>query len=61
VTTPPAKIRADGRLMRTVYVGEVKKPSESKGPWDLYKGLKPISGEEAFRPLAESECPLVKK
>jgi branched-chain amino acid transport system substrate-binding protein len=61
VTTPPAKIRADGRLMRTIYVGVVKKPGESKGPWDLYKDLKPIAGELAFRPLAESDCALVKK
>jgi branched-chain amino acid transport system substrate-binding protein len=61
VTSPPAHIREDGRLLRTVYLGEVKKPSESKGGWDLYKDLKPIPGEQAFRPVSESECPLVKK
>jgi branched-chain amino acid transport system substrate-binding protein len=61
VTTPPAKIRDDGRVMRAVYVGEVKAPSESKSPWDLYKDLKPVPGEAAFRPPAESECPLLKK
>ena len=61
VTTPPAKIRDDGRVMRAVYVGEVKTPAESKSPWDLYKDLKPVPGEQAFRPVAESECPLLKK
>ncbi len=61
VTTPPAKIRDDGRVMRAVYVGEVKSPAESKSPWDLYKDLKPVPGEQAFRPVAESECPLLKK
>jgi len=47
--------------MHNMYLFEVKKPSESKGPWDYYKLLATISGEEAFRPLADSECPLVKK
>jgi branched-chain amino acid transport system substrate-binding protein len=39
---------------------EVKKPSESKGPWDYYKLKATIPAEQAFRPLAESACPLVK-
>jgi branched-chain amino acid transport system substrate-binding protein len=39
----------------------VKKPSESKYPWDYYKLLATIPAEEAFRPLVQSECPLVKK
>ena len=55
----PSYIRADGRKMHNMYLFEVKKPSESKGPWDYYKLLATIPGEEAFRPLEGSECPLV--
>jgi branched-chain amino acid transport system substrate-binding protein len=40
---------------------QVKAPPESKGPWDLYKLLATIPGDEAFRPLSDSACPLVKK
>ncbi|HEY4923635.1 MAG TPA: ABC transporter substrate-binding protein [Roseiarcus sp.] len=54
-------IRADGRKIHPAYLFEVKKPSESKYPWDYYKLLATIPAEEAFRPLAQSECPLVKK
>ncbi len=54
-------IRADGRKIHPAYLFEVKKPEESKGPWDYYKLVATIPAEEAFRPLAESECPLVKK
>lgn len=54
-------IRADGRKMHDMYLFEVKKPSESKGKWDYYKQLAVLPAEQAFRPLAESECPLVKK
>jgi branched-chain amino acid transport system substrate-binding protein len=54
-------IRADGRKIHPVYLFEVKKPSESKGPWDYYKVRATVPAEEAFRPLAQSECPLVKK
>jgi branched-chain amino acid transport system substrate-binding protein len=57
----PSYVREDGRKMHDMYLFEVKKPSESKGPWDYYKLLSKISGEEAFRPLTNSECPLVKK
>lgn len=53
------KIRQDGRLVRDMYLFEVKKPSESKGPWDYYKLLARIPGEEAFRPMSEGGCPLV--
>ena len=56
-----ATIRADGLLEHDMYIMEVKKPSESKGPWDYYKLLKTMSGEEAFGKLADSSCPLVKK
>jgi branched-chain amino acid transport system substrate-binding protein len=53
-------IRADGRKMHDVYLFEVKKPAESKGPYDYYKLRATIPAEEAFRPLAEGKCPLVK-
>jgi len=55
------KIREDGRMVHDMYVYEVKKPSESKGPWDFYKLRSVIPGDQAFRPLSESTCPLVKK
>src|SRR6202795_1770823 len=54
-------IRADGRKIHPAYLFEVKKPEESKGPWDYYKLVATIPAEDAFRPIAESECPLVKK
>ena len=53
-------IRADGRKIHPMYLFEVKKPAESKGPWDLYKTRATIPAEEAFRPLSEGNCPLVK-
>jgi branched-chain amino acid transport system substrate-binding protein len=53
------KIRQDGRLVRDMYLFEVKKPSESKGPWDYYKVLAKIPGDEAYRPISEGGCPLV--
>ena len=52
-------IRADGRKIHDMYLFEVKKPSESKGEWDLYKQLATVPGNEAFRPMAEGNCPLV--
>lgn len=54
-------IRVDGRKIHDAYLFEVKKPSESKGPWDYYKLRATIPAAEAFRPLAQSECSLVKK
>ncbi|MFT3799799.1 MAG: ABC transporter substrate-binding protein [Burkholderiaceae bacterium] len=59
--TTNGKVREDGRLLRDFYLFQVKSPAESKGEWDLLKTVQKLSGEEAFRPLAESECPLVKK
>jgi branched-chain amino acid transport system substrate-binding protein len=53
-------IRADGRKLHPAYLFEVKTPAESRGPWDYYKLLQTTSGEEAFRPLAEGGCPLVR-
>ncbi len=55
------RIREDGRMVHDMYLFEVKKPSESKGRWDDYKLLATIPGNEAFQPLSESRCPLVKK
>jgi branched-chain amino acid transport system substrate-binding protein len=54
-------IRPDGRKMHDAYLFEVKRPNESKGPYDYYKLRATIPAEEAFRPLAQSECPLVKR
>jgi branched-chain amino acid transport system substrate-binding protein len=54
-------IRQDGRKMHDMFLFEVKKPAESKGAWDFYKLRATIPAEQAFRPLAQSECPLVKK
>ncbi len=54
-------IRIDGRTVHPAYLLQVKSPAESKYPWDYYKLIATIPPEEAFRPLAESQCPLVKK
>jgi branched-chain amino acid transport system substrate-binding protein len=54
-------IRADGRKMHNMYLFEVKSPAESKGPYDYYKLIRTIPGEEAFRPMEKGECPLVKR
>jgi branched-chain amino acid transport system substrate-binding protein len=53
-------VRQDGRKIHPMYLFEVKKPAESKGPWDYYKLRATIPAEKAFRPLAEGGCPLVK-
>ncbi len=53
-------IRADGRKLHPAYLVEVKKPSESKGPYDYYKIRATIPADQAFRPLNQGECPLVK-
>ena len=54
-------IRADGRKIHPAYLVEVKKPSESKGPYDYYKIRSTIPANEAFRPITEGDCPLVAK
>jgi branched-chain amino acid transport system substrate-binding protein len=54
-------LRIDGRRMVPAYLFEVKKPEESKYPWDYYKLVATIAPEDAAKPLSESECPLVKK
>ena len=53
-------IRADGRKIHPVYLFEVKKPAESKGPWDYYKVRATTPADQAFRPMADGGCPLVK-
>jgi branched-chain amino acid transport system substrate-binding protein len=53
-------IRADGRKLHPAYLVEVKKPAESKGPYDYYKIRATIPADQAFRPLNAGECPLVK-
>jgi branched-chain amino acid transport system substrate-binding protein len=52
------KVRKDGRLIHDMYFVQVKTPAESKGPWDYYKVLSTIPGDQAFQPLSESGCPL---
>ena len=52
-------IRKDGRKIHDMYLFEVKKPEESKGPWDYYKLVRTIPGNEAFRPMDKGGCPLV--
>jgi branched-chain amino acid transport system substrate-binding protein len=54
-------IRADGLMVHDMYLFQVKTPAESTGPWDLYKLVATIPGDQAFQPLSESRCPLVKK
>jgi branched-chain amino acid transport system substrate-binding protein len=55
------KVREDGRMVHNMLLVQVKKPSESKQPWDYYNVLATVPGEQAFQSLAQSECPLVKK
>ncbi len=56
--TSNGKIRADGLMEHEMYIMQVKKPEESKAPWDYYKLVQTMSGEEAFGKLSESACPL---
>ncbi|MGA0597697.1 ABC transporter substrate-binding protein [Enterovirga sp. CN4-39] len=59
--TKNGTLRVDGRVVRDMYLFEVKSPAESKYDYDYYKQLAVIPGEKAFRPLSQSECPLVPK
>jgi branched-chain amino acid transport system substrate-binding protein len=54
-------VRVDGRMVHDMYLVEVKRPEDSKGPWDYYKVLSTIAGNDAAQPLSQSKCPLVKK
>ena len=58
--TTSGRVRVDGRMTHDMYLVQVKTPAESTGDWDYYKILRTIPGDQAFRPLADSECPLVK-
>jgi branched-chain amino acid transport system substrate-binding protein len=53
-------VRKDGRALHDFNLFQVKAPAESKGPWDHYKLIATVPGDQAFRPLAEGGCPLVK-
>jgi len=54
-------IRDDGRMIHDMYLVQVKKPSESTGPWDYYKVLRTIPGDEAYISPENSTCKLLKK
>ncbi|MCO6415260.1 ABC transporter permease, partial [Siccirubricoccus sp. KC 17139] len=56
----PGLIRQDGRKIHPAYLFEVKKPEESRGAFDYYKLLGTTSAEDAFRPLSEGGCPLIR-
>jgi branched-chain amino acid transport system substrate-binding protein len=58
--TKNGRVREDGRVMRDMYLFEVKKPGESKYPFDYYKQLAAVPADQAYRPPSESECPLLK-
>jgi len=55
------KLREDGQMIHDMYLVQVKTEAESKAPWDYYKVIQTIPGEQAFQPLSASECPLIKK
>jgi branched-chain amino acid transport system substrate-binding protein len=59
--THHGKLRIDGRVLRDMYLYEVKKPGDSKYPWDYLKLLQTIPADEAFRPLEEGGCALALK
>jgi branched-chain amino acid transport system substrate-binding protein len=59
--TKNGKVRADGKMIHDTYLVQVKSPSESKTPWDYYRIVKTVPGDQSFAPLSESKCPLVKK
>ena len=54
------KLREDGRLIREMYLFQVKSPQESKSKDDIYKLLATLPGEEAYRPLKDGKCPYIK-
>jgi branched-chain amino acid transport system substrate-binding protein len=59
--TKDGKLRIDGRVIRDMYLVEVKKPEELKEPWDYLRVVDKVTGDQAFRPLDQGGCPLVKK
>ncbi len=60
-TVKGGHIRQDGRMVHEFYLYQVKSPSESKGPWDYYKLVATVPGDQAFQPLSQSRCPMVTK
>lgn len=58
-TKGPVALRKDGRLMNDLFLFQVKTPAESTGPWDLYKVVKRIPADQAYRSLEKSECPIL--
>lgn len=59
--TADGHIRADGLMQHEMYIMQVKTPSESKGPWDYYRVVQTMSGEEAYGNVSDSTCPLLKR
>ena len=59
--TKNAKLREDGRVMRDMYLAQVKSPAESKGKDDIYKILATVPADQAWRPLKDGKCPLIKE
>jgi branched-chain amino acid transport system substrate-binding protein len=59
VMSKNGKVRADGRAIRDTYLYEVKSPAESKANWDYFTLVDTVPGDQAFRPLSASECPLI--
>jgi branched-chain amino acid transport system substrate-binding protein len=55
------RLREDGRVIRDMYLARVKKPQDSKEPWDTLEIVKTVKGDDAYRPVAESKCPLLRK
>jgi len=60
VMTKNGKLREDGRLVRDMYLFQVKSPSESKGKDDIYKLIATVPGDKAYRPMNQGKCPLIK-
>jgi branched-chain amino acid transport system substrate-binding protein len=61
VYTEHGEIRGDGRLVHDMFLVRVKRPGDSRGPWDYEEILQTVPGDQAFRPLAEAGCPLGRK
>ena len=59
--TENGTLREDGLMVHDMYLMHVKTPAESHGPWDVFQVVRTIPAAEAFRPLAQSECPRVKR
>ena len=57
----PGRVREDGRKIHPAYLFEVKRPEESSGPWDYYRLVGTVPAEQAFRPIEEGNCPLVRR